>query len=175
MLVEPVQSRRPNLQPQAFLHELRTWTAEHNIALVFDEMITGFRCHPGGAQAYFGVKADLAAYGKILGGGLPIGAVAGASRFMDAIDGGTWTYGDDSVPAADLTYYEGTHRRHPLTMTAARAILQQIEEDGPELQERLNARTEGPRRTPDAAICGTGRRLRCRPLRIAFPDPDAAG
>jgi glutamate-1-semialdehyde aminotransferase len=142
VLVEPVQSRRPNLQPKSFLHELRTWTAKHRIALVFDEMITGFRCHPGGAQGHFGVKADLAAYGKILGGGLPIGAVAGASRFMDTIDGGLWAYGDDSVPAADLTYYEGTHRRHPLAMTAARAILQQIEEDGPELQGRLNARTE---------------------------------
>src|SRR5271168_2421130 len=69
-------------------------TADADIALVFDEMITGFRIHPGGAQAWLDLRADLATYGKIAGGGLPVGIVAGSARFLDAIDGGYWDYGD---------------------------------------------------------------------------------
>ncbi len=77
VMVEPVQSSCPALQPAEFLQELRTLTKEHDILLIFDEMITGFRIHPGGAQAYFGIEADIATYGKIIGGGMPIGVVAG--------------------------------------------------------------------------------------------------
>src|SRR6185295_7467028 len=73
VLVEPVQSRKPNLQPIEFLRQLRQMTAATDVALIFDEVITGFRIHPGGAQAHFGIKADLATYGKIVGGGIPIG------------------------------------------------------------------------------------------------------
>ncbi|MEM9488136.1 MAG: aminotransferase class III-fold pyridoxal phosphate-dependent enzyme, partial [Myxococcota bacterium] len=98
VLVEPVQSRRPDLQPRAFLHELRAITESAGTALIFDEIVTGFRSHPGGAQAVFGVRADLATYGKVPGGGLPLAAVAGKRRFMDGIDGGQWRYGDDSQP-----------------------------------------------------------------------------
>ena len=65
-------------------------------ALIFDEVVTGFRTHPGGAQALFGIQADMATYGKVIGGGLPIGALAGKARFMDALDGGMWQYGDGS-------------------------------------------------------------------------------
>ena len=54
--------------------------------------------HPGGMQALFGIRADLATYGKVVGGGLPIGILAGNARFMDALDGGMWQYGDDSFP-----------------------------------------------------------------------------
>lgn len=64
VLVEPVQSRKPDLQPKAFLHEIRAITEKSGTALIFDEVVTGFRCHPGGAQAWFGIKADLATYGK---------------------------------------------------------------------------------------------------------------
>jgi glutamate-1-semialdehyde aminotransferase len=56
---------------------LRQLTQAAGIALIFDEVLTGFRIHPGGAQAWFGIEADLATYGKIVGGGLPIGVVAG--------------------------------------------------------------------------------------------------
>ncbi|HMH18147.1 MAG TPA: aminotransferase class III-fold pyridoxal phosphate-dependent enzyme, partial [Burkholderiales bacterium] len=98
VLVEPVQSRRPDLQPRDFLHELRAITARSGTALVFDEVVTGFRVHPGGMQSVFGVKADLATYGKVLGGGLPIGIVAGNARFLDALDGGAWRFGDESGP-----------------------------------------------------------------------------
>jgi acyl carrier protein len=72
VLVEPVQSRRPDFAPREFLHELRRLTAEAGTVLIFDEMISGFRLHPAGAQGWFGVQADLAVYGKLIANGLPI-------------------------------------------------------------------------------------------------------
>ena len=86
------------------MQELRAITARHGAALIFDEVVTGFRCHPGGAQAYFGVEADMATYGKVLGGGLPLGVLAGKRQFMDALDGGMWQYGDDSFPEVGVTF-----------------------------------------------------------------------
>ncbi|WP_379127442.1 amino acid adenylation domain-containing protein [Paenibacillus sp. sgz500958] len=143
ILVEPVQSRKPDLQPTEFLKKLRTLTAERGIALIFDEVITGFRVHPGGAQAWFGVKADLAVYGKIIGGGLPIGIVAGKPEYLDCIDGGMWSYGDESFPPFEerRTFVAGTFCQHPLTMNAALAVLQRLKEGGPALQEELNSKT----------------------------------
>jgi glutamate-1-semialdehyde-2,1-aminomutase len=141
VLVEPVQSRRPDLQPAAFLKRLRELTRNAGVPLIFDEVITGFRCHPGGAQAYFGIEADLATYGKALGGGMPIGVVAGKRRFLDAVDGGGWRYGDDSVPAVETTFVAGTFCKHPLAMAAALAVLRHLKAAGPALQEDLNRRT----------------------------------
>jgi acyl transferase domain-containing protein/glutamate-1-semialdehyde aminotransferase len=141
VLVEPVQSRRPSLQPRAFLQELRRITQAHGTALVFDEVVTGFRVHPGGAQAFFGIQADLATYGKVLGGGLPIGVVAGSARFLDALDGGSWRYEDDSAPDAGVTFFAGTFVRHPLALAAARAVLVELQRQGPDLQRLLNRRT----------------------------------
>ncbi|HKV32962.1 MAG TPA: MupA/Atu3671 family FMN-dependent luciferase-like monooxygenase [Pyrinomonadaceae bacterium] len=141
VLVEPVQSRHPELQPREFLHELRAWTHAAGVVLIFDEMVTGFRVHPGGAQAWFGVAADLATYGKIAGGGLPIGIVAGRASFMDGIDGGIWEYGDNSYPRAETTYFGGTFCQHPLAMASARAVLAHLKERGPSLQAELNERT----------------------------------
>src|SRR5262249_12998256 len=126
VLVEPVQSRRPDLQPRQYLHDLRMLASELDIALIFDEVITGFRAAPGGAQEVFVVKADLATYGKVLGGGMPIGAVAGTARFLDGIDGGHWSYGDASYPGATTTFFAGTFCKHPLTMAAARAVLKHL-------------------------------------------------
>ena len=85
VLVEPVQSRRPELRPVEFLRDLRRLTRETGTALIFDEMITGFRVHPAGAQGLFGVQADLATYGKIVGGGLPVGVFV-----KDMEDGGRY-------------------------------------------------------------------------------------
>jgi len=141
VMVEPVQSRHLKQQPRAFLQELRTITREVGAALIFDEMITGFRADIGGAQAYFGVKADLATYGKIVGGGMPIGLVAGSAEYMDGVDGGMWQYGDGSFPAADRTAFGGTFCQHPLSMTAALAVLRHMADQGPALQQRLNDRT----------------------------------
>jgi amino acid adenylation domain-containing protein len=140
VLVEPVQSRHPGLQPRAFLERVRAITAEAGAALIFDEVVTGFRVHPGGAQALFGIRADLATYGKVLGGGLPIGVVAGSARFMDALDGGQWQYGDASGPEVDVTVFAGTFVRHPLALAAARAVLLHLKQAGPALQEALSGR-----------------------------------
>jgi len=143
VLVEPVQSRRPHVQPREFLRELRALTDEWGTALVFDEVITGFRVHPGGAQAWFGVRADLATYGKVVGGGLPIGVVAGRAEFMNAFDGGAWRFGDASFPRSQQTFFAGTFCKHPLAMAAAHAVLSRMRDEGPSLQEGLNSRTDG--------------------------------
>lgn len=142
VMVEPVQSRRMEYRPVDFLREVREITRQHGAALIFDEVITGFRTHPGGAQALFGIRADIATYGKVIGGGMPIGAMMGSSHWMDALDGGHWQFGDDSVPEAGVTYFAGTFVRHPLTLAAAKAVLLHMKEQGPALQERLNEMTE---------------------------------
>lgn len=141
VLVEIVQSRRPEFVPIEFLKELRQITADAGTALVFDEVITGFRMHPGGAQALFGIQADMATYGKVVGGGLPIGVIAGKRAFMDALDGGHWDYGDASVPEVGVTYFAGTFVRHPLALAAAKASLLHMREAGPSLQQSLNNKT----------------------------------
>ncbi|MFG6107346.1 aminotransferase class III-fold pyridoxal phosphate-dependent enzyme [Leptothoe sp. EHU-05/26/07-4] len=142
VLVEPVQSRRPDLQPRDFLQDLRRITQDHGVALIFDEIITGFRIHPGGAQTWFGVEADLATYGKVLGGGIPIGVVAGKAQYMDGIDGGLWHYGDDSYPGVERTFFAGTFCKPPLAMAAAKAVLLHLQQQGADLQKQLNQRTE---------------------------------
>ncbi|WP_197336730.1 non-ribosomal peptide synthetase/type I polyketide synthase, partial [Ralstonia solanacearum] len=142
VLVEPVQSRRPHWQPREFLQALRELTREHGIALIFDDIIMGFRLHPGGTQAWYGIEADMATYGKVIGGGMPAGMVAGSATYLDAVDGGgKWRYGDASYPQADTTFYAGTFCKHPLMLVAARAVLQRLVQEGPALQETLNART----------------------------------
>ncbi|MEO3406873.1 amino acid adenylation domain-containing protein [Mucilaginibacter sp. CAU 1740] len=138
VLVEPVQSRRPDFRPVEFLKRVREITRQSETVLIFDEVITGFRMHPGGAQALFGIKADLGTYGKVIGGGMPIGAIAGISKYMDALDGGTWQYGDDSSPQAGVTYFAGTFVRHPLALATGKASLLYMKEKGPALQEGLN-------------------------------------
>lgn len=143
VLVEPAQSRHPALQPVGFLREVRQITADSGAALIFDEVVTGFRVHPGGCQALFGIRADLATYGKVLGGGMPIGALAGRAQFMDALDGGAWQFGDDSAPQAGVTFFAGTFVRHPLALAAARATLLHLKAAGPALQQTLDRNATG--------------------------------
>ncbi|MFJ9746871.1 MupA/Atu3671 family FMN-dependent luciferase-like monooxygenase [Streptomyces chartreusis] len=141
VVVEPVQSRHPALQPVEFVRRLRELTRRHGIVLLFDEMLTGFRPALRGAQELYGVTPDLATYGKLLGGGFPIGAIAGRADIMDGVDGGHWSYGDDSYPPADTTFFGGTYIQHPVSMVAARAVLTHLKEHSPGLQQRLTART----------------------------------
>ena len=141
VVCEAVQSRRPDFQPREFLREVRAITEKSQTCLVFDEVITGFRSHPGGAQAIFGVRADLACYGKVIGGGFPVGVVAGKRDFMDALDGGAWQYGDASVPSVGVTYFAGTFVRHPLALAACKASLLHLKEAGGALQTQLNLHT----------------------------------
>jgi len=142
VLVEPVQSRRPEFQPIEFIKQVREITAAEEIPFIFDEVITGFRMHPGGAQALFDVKADIATYGKVIGGGVSIGAILGKKEYMDALDGGFWQYGDDSYPEVGVTYFAGTFVRHPLALASAKAALLHMKEQGPSLQANVSAMTE---------------------------------
>ena len=142
VLVEPVQSRNPALQPRDFLKKLREVTEKHRIALIFDEIVTGFRVALGGAQTLFDVQADIVTYGIVIGGGYPLGVVAGKSTFLDALDGGFWNFGDQSVPEVGVTFFAGTFVRHPIMLAATKATLKYLLKEGPILQETLNNRTK---------------------------------
>jgi glutamate-1-semialdehyde aminotransferase len=142
VLTEPVQSRNPAFQPREYLQELRKITEENNIALIFDEVITGFRVEIGGCQSHFNVNADIVTYGKVIGGGLPIGIVAGKARFLDATDGGFWEFGNDSVPLVKSTFVAGTFCHHPLAMAASLKTLEILNNSNGHLLRDLNNRTD---------------------------------
>lgn len=141
VLTSPVQSRRPHIQAPEFLRELRRITKEAGAALISDEILMGFRVHPGPTHSFLGVEVDIATYGKLIGGGLPIGAVTGTNRFMDCLDGGYWQYGDDSHPQVETTIFAGTFNKNPLTMAATRAVLTYLKEHSAPKYERQNALT----------------------------------
>lgn len=141
VIVEPIQSRCPELQPQEFIQQLREITQQLGIVLIFDEMVTGFRLLPGGAQQWFNIQADLVTYSKIVGGGLPLSAIAGKSEYLNRIDGGMWNYGDDSTPTVKTTFFAGTFCKHPLAEAASKAILSEIKTQGNSLYEQLNQKT----------------------------------
>ncbi|RKH08933.1 aminotransferase class III-fold pyridoxal phosphate-dependent enzyme, partial [Corallococcus sp. CA053C] len=162
IMVEPVQSRRPDFQPREFLHQLRDLTQKSGSVYIFDEVITGFRMHPGGAQAVFGVQADVATYGKVVGGGMPIGVIAGKRPFMDALDGGHWQFGDESVPTVGVTYFAGTFVRHPLALAAAKAALEHMKAAGPELQRSVSAKADKLASTLNAFFDDVGAPLRIK-------------
>jgi len=142
VLVEPIQSRRADFRPKAFLEQVRKITSESGSLLIFDEVITGFRLLPGGAQEFYGIKADIGTYGKIIGGGMPIGAIAGKKEYMDSLDGGFWQFGDSSVPEVGVTYFAGTFVRHPLALAAAKAVLLHLKERGMSIYDKLNCFTD---------------------------------
>ncbi|MBX9602041.1 MAG: amino acid adenylation domain-containing protein [Bryobacteraceae bacterium] len=154
VLVEPIQSRRPEFQPREFITELRTLTSQTGILLVFDEVITGFRTGLKGAQEFYGVRADLATYGKVIGGGMPIGAVAGRAEFMDTFDGGLWQYGDDSFPDKGVTFFAGTFIRHPLAMAGAHATLTFLRKQPSEFWSGIRARADRLAGSINAILAG---------------------
>nr|ALT22105.1 nonribosomal peptide synthetase [Anabaena sp. XPORK13A] len=141
VLVEPIQSNKLSLQPKEFLIKLRQVTEKVGVILIFDEITTGFRFHPGGAQAWLGIQADIVNYGKVIGGGMPIGIIAGKAKYLDYVDGGMWNYGDKSFPEVERTFFGGTFCMHPLAMVATKAVLQRLKDEGPALQEKLNQKT----------------------------------
>jgi glutamate-1-semialdehyde 2,1-aminomutase len=102
-----------------WLKRLREVCTEQNIVLIFDEVFVGFRLAPGGAQEYFGVRADLVTYGKTLGGGLPIGVVCGRHELMKR-------FRDDRP--ADICFARGTFNSHPYVMAAMNAFLHRLQE-----------------------------------------------
>jgi glutamate-1-semialdehyde 2,1-aminomutase len=102
----------------AWLHRLRKVCTERGIVLIFDEVFLGFRLAPGGAQAYFGVQADMVTYGKTLGGGLPVGVVCGRAALMKRYR--------ENRPA-DICFARGTFNAHPYVMGAMQAFLDAME------------------------------------------------
>jgi amino acid adenylation domain-containing protein len=156
VLVEPIQSRHPEVQPRAYLQELRRITAKAGTVLIFDEVVTGFRVALGGAQEYYGIRADLATFGKVIGGGYPIGVLAGKSEYLDTLDGGAWQYGDDSAPEVGMTFFAGTFTRHPLAMAAAKAVLHHLKLSGPGLQETLSRKVANAAREVEESFREAG-------------------
>jgi len=116
VIVEPVAGNMGVVPPaEGFLQNLRNITAENGALLIFDEVMTGFRVHLGGAQALYGVKPDLTALGKVIGGGLPVGAYGGRREIMQMV-----------APAGSM-YQAGTLAGNPLAMTAGIVTLKRLQ------------------------------------------------
>ncbi len=142
IMTEPIQNKYPNIRPREFVRSLREIADASGCALIFDEVVTGFRVARGGAQEFYGVRADISTFGKVIGGGLPFAAIAGNANWLDALDGGHWQYGDNSYPEAGVTYFAGTFVRHPLALAAAKASLEHIDRAGPAFYSEINSRTQ---------------------------------
>jgi glutamate-1-semialdehyde 2,1-aminomutase len=128
IVVEPVAANMGLVLPtEGFLPGLRRVADDSGALLVFDEVITGFRLGPGGAQERFGIEADLVLLGKILGGGLPAAAVVGPGDVMDEL-----------APAGSV-YQAGTLSGNPLAMAAGVAVMSMIQRD-PAVYDRIQAR-----------------------------------
>lgn len=120
VIVEPVAGNMGVVLPkQGFLSGLRRLTQKYNIVLIFDEVITGFRLTFGGAQKVFKVRPDLTCLGKIIGGGLPIGAVGGRKEIMDLL-----------APSG-LVYQAGTFSGNPLSVNAGITALRILSKENP--------------------------------------------
>ena len=96
--------------------------------------------------------------------------IAGKREYMDALDGGHWQFGDDSMPTVGVTYFAGTFVRHPLALAAAKAALEHLKEQGPALQERLNAHTAAMADELNAYLPRGRRAARDQALRVAVED-----
>ncbi len=129
VIIEPVAANMGLVLPKEnFLQELRAITKEKNALLIFDEVITGFRLGYGGAQEYFNIDPDLTTFGKIIGGGLPVGAYGGKREYMEQI-----------APSGNV-YQAGTLSGNPLAMAAGIATLKVLKEmDYKALEERVAA------------------------------------
>jgi len=148
VLVEPVQGSNPRDDIGPFLADLRTATRDNGVLLGFDEVITGFRLARGGRQQFFGVDADIACYGKVIGGGLPIGLVGGRSEIMEAVR--------RPVGAApERVFMGGTFSANPLTIAAGTAVLDHLFAN-PDLFEALNGEADELRRSVNAFAAERG-------------------
>jgi glutamate-1-semialdehyde 2,1-aminomutase len=124
MIVEPVAGNMGVVPPASgWLRAVRELTAKHGVVLILDEVMTGFRVHRGGAQALYGIRPDLSCFGKVIGGGLPVGAYGGRNDLMDRI-----------APSGPV-YQAGTLSGNPLAMRAGIETLDIL--DAPGTYERL--------------------------------------
>ena len=142
IIVEPVAGNMNCIPPvPGFLEALREVCDEHGTVLIFDEVMTGFRVSLGGAQGFYGVKPDLTALGKVIGGGLPVGAFGGKREIMEHIS-----------PLGPV-YQAGTLSGNPLAMTAGLTTLNAISEPGfhDRLTEKTNRVKDGFKAAADEA------------------------
>jgi glutamate-1-semialdehyde 2,1-aminomutase len=121
IIVEPFQRLIP--PKPGFLEGLRKITEQNGIVLIFDEVVTGFRFAYGGAQAYYGVTPDLATFGKVIGGGFPLAAIAGKTEIMRHFD-------KASVGEEDFTIQIGTLSGNPVASAAGLATMEVLKEPG---------------------------------------------
>ena len=127
LILEPIMGNMGIIPPQdGYLNKLREITSEHGVVLIFDEVITGFRVAYGGAQSLYGVIPDLTCLGKIIGGGMPVGAYGGKEEIMRHI-----------APEGDV-YQAGTLSGNPLAVSAGIAALKALTEPG--VYEQLESR-----------------------------------
>jgi len=135
VIIEPVMGNvGPILPETGYLQEIRSITADHDVLLIFDEVITGYRLGIGGAQVAYGITPDLTTLGKIIGGGLPIGAVGGYREIMEQM-----------APAGPV-YQAGTFSGNPLSLAAGNAALRYLR-DHQEIYDRMD---EGTRALEEA-------------------------
>lgn len=113
IIIQPVQNTTPHLDNGAYLKQLRALCTECGVVLIFDEVVTGFRLAYGGGQVYYGVTPDLAAFGKIIGGGTAVGALCGTREIMNLF----------ARPGSRGVFVGGTFNGNPLTMAAGAATL----------------------------------------------------
>ena len=142
VIIEPVPGNAGLYLPKpGYLEFLRKLTAEQGTVLIFDEVMTGFRLAPGGAQQRFGIKPDLSTFGKIIGGGLPVGAFGGRGDIMDFL-----------APLGPV-YQAGTLSGNPLAMAAGIAALEELQSGGVycKLEELAEQLEDGMKRAAKAA------------------------
>ena len=129
IIVEPVAGNMGCIIPQpGFLEGLRKICDDENIVFIFDEVMTGFRLAPGGAQQKLGIEADLVTYGKVIGGGLPVGAFGGKKKIMEHI-----------APLGNV-YQAGTLSGNPIAMIAGYTILKELKSN-PAIYKELEEKT----------------------------------
>jgi glutamate-1-semialdehyde 2,1-aminomutase len=157
VLVEPVPANVGVIVPApGFLELLRELTRADGALLVFDEVITGFRLGPAGAQARFGIRPDLTTLGKVIGGGMPIGAYGGRADLLELV-----------APAGPV-YQAGTLSGHPLAMAAGTATLQELEPARwPPFEDLVASLADGLQQAADEAGC-TASVVRVGPMLTVF-------
>lgn len=130
LIIEPVAGNMGCILPQAgFLKSLRELCTQHGIVLIFDEVMTGFRLARGGAQELFGIDADLVTFGKIIGGGLPVGAFGGKRAIME------------KIAPLGAVYQAGTLSGNPIAMTAGYTLLKELQ-GNPSIYSKLEEKTK---------------------------------
>lgn len=120
VITEPIMANMGCIHPRdGYLQRMRELTREHGVLLIFDEVVTGFRYAPGGCQEYYGVAPDIATFGKALGAGFPVGAVAGSRSILNRMKWGE-----------NMVLHYGTFNGHRLTMKVIAANLDLLSQDG---------------------------------------------